>query len=202
MLAGSADGRPDDARDRLLAGVVDAVGGEGYRAVAVADVLRVSGCARRTFYTHFANLEAAMLAAHDAAARHASELATDAWVGGSADGLGDGLEAVLERIVRLTRDEPLLARFLVVEAPVAGGPAVWRQQDRFVDRLAAFVRPLLARAGRESSLLPEIFAGAVVATLRRRLAAGDHDGVERLPRDAMGLLARFSTAGAGVAVAA
>lgn len=206
MVTSSADDGRSGVRRRLLAGVVAAVGTDGYRAVAVADVLAASGCARRTFYAHFADLEASLHEAHRSTTDEVAELATEAWVSGSSAGLEEGLEAVVRRLAALAAEQPVVARFWLLEAPAAGGPAIWSQQQRFVERLAAFARPVIARtaddAGREATVLAELFAGAVMAALRERLARGDDAGLDRLPADAVRLLASLAPAAGAVAVAA
>ena len=61
-------------RLRLMAGMLDAVGEQGYVATSVADVLSRAGVSRRTFYEHFADKEACFLQAFD----HVAAVSRDA----------------------------------------------------------------------------------------------------------------------------
>lgn len=205
MVTSPADDGGSGVRRRLLAGVVATVGARGYREVAVADVLAASGCARRSFYTHFNDLEAALHEAHRRATDELCELVTDAWARGSTAGLEAGLAAVLRRLTAYARDEPTNARFWLLEAPAAGGPEIWRQRERLAERLTAFARAALAErdgGAAHPAALAELFAAGVLATLRDRLAAGDPLALERVADEGLRLLDRLAPERAHVPAAA
>jgi AcrR family transcriptional regulator len=54
-------------RERILAGMVQALAENGYARTTVADVISRSHTSRETFYEHFANKEACFLAAYEQA---------------------------------------------------------------------------------------------------------------------------------------
>src|SRR5687768_6636573 len=56
----------ESQRERMLAAMAEAVAAKGYARVAVADVIALAGVSRKTFYEHFANKDACLLAAFDA----------------------------------------------------------------------------------------------------------------------------------------
>lgn len=67
--------------DRLLAGMLEVVGSEGYKAASVRMVLDRTGLYRQAFYDNFANKRDCYLAAFDAGLARVEGLATDAAAG-------------------------------------------------------------------------------------------------------------------------
>lgn len=57
-------------RERLLTAVTDAIADRGYHATTVAEVIAYAGVSRATFYEHFADKDACVLAAYQQAATH------------------------------------------------------------------------------------------------------------------------------------
>jgi AcrR family transcriptional regulator len=130
-------------RDRLFEAMVAAVADKGYGEVTVADVLRLSGVSRRTFYDLFANKEECFLEAYDRVVGQLVKQVTEAFTGGDnwAERMRDGLRVLLDTL----STHPDAARVGLVEI-LAAGPAALERYDR---AMRGFV-PLLEQ-GREES---------------------------------------------------
>src|SRR4051794_19434877 len=108
----AADGKPTDPyrlarrtqRDRLLDGMARSVARQGYVATPVAEVLRVAGVSRRTFYEQFADKEDCFLAAYDAIIGLCTERLVVAYHGG--DGWEDGIGRAYDEVLRTLAAEP------------------------------------------------------------------------------------------------
>lgn len=62
--AAPASGGAVGPRERLLDGLAAAIAEDGYRNTTVADIVRRARTSRRTFYEHFADKEACLIALH------------------------------------------------------------------------------------------------------------------------------------------
>jgi AcrR family transcriptional regulator len=130
-------------RQRLLEGMVDAVGAKGYAAIAVSDVIKRAGVSRKAFYEHFTNKEECFLAAYDAIAANGQRAISETFR--NAEGLPDSIDAALEELFELATERPDALRMLVVEIAAAGPAGIGRREQ-----LAAGYEDLL----RESLSLP------------------------------------------------
>ena len=153
-------------RERMLRGLADAMADKGYVNTTVADVLRVAGVSRETFYQQFESKLDCFLAAYDAAA--AIVLARmDA-------GPGDW-EAALGTYLRTLAAEWAFARLFLLEVYAAGPEALQRRaehQAAFVDRAEKMLK--LDRFACEA------LVAATGALVTARLAADDPEGLRAL----------------------
>jgi AcrR family transcriptional regulator len=154
----------DHQRRRIMDAVVQVTVTDGASALTVQRVLAYAGVSRKTFYDHFANREAAVLATY--------RLVTEQLVAAietprSDDPLADGLKALLT----LVAARPDVARFCFVEAPRAGAD-VAPSREAFVLALITWLRTLGGRG--------EIRLRAAVGGLLETLATDPGDGAELL----------------------
>lgn len=114
-------------RDAIIGATIRVVGGRGYRATTVGDIIAAAGVTRTTFYKHFADRHKCFLAAFDLVAERvvaavekgcASERSWTARARG-------GLASLVELFVA----EPELARVAVVEPVLADAETRRRQLD-------------------------------------------------------------------------
>ncbi len=77
-------------RQRLLEGMIDAVGAKGYAATTVSDVIKRAGVSRKAFYEHFANKEECFLATYDSIAAVGQRAISEAFR--RAEGLPDSVQ--------------------------------------------------------------------------------------------------------------
>jgi AcrR family transcriptional regulator len=151
-------------RRRIMDAVVQVTVEDGAGALTVQRLLAHAGVSRKTFYDHFANREAAVLATY--------QLVTEqliAAIGPSQDDdpLADGLEALLA----LVAARPDVARFCFVEAPRAGAD-ISELREALVVALVGWLERLGGRGA--------IRLRAGVGGLLEALATGPSDGAELL----------------------
>jgi AcrR family transcriptional regulator len=170
-------------RERIVAGLAEAVAERGYNAVTIAQIAKAARVSKRAFYEHFESKEECFLAAFEIVVLHLHDL-----IEASIEPIGDwphrvvaGLRALLDFLAA----EPQLARLCLVDS-VTAGPAV---AELFREKIDAFV-PLLqpGRAERENPRpLPdsteESLIGALVSMLSRSLAFGDGAALPELLPD-------------------
>ena len=167
-------------RQRILEGMLEAVGSVGYDAASVRTVLGRTGLYRQAFYDNFADKDVCYLEAFDFGVERLETLVVGAavgersWQGKLRAGLGALLEALDE--------EPDIGRALIVEVHAAG-PEALAKRTEVMARITAFVD--LARAEAEESesppsIAPEGIVAGIHAVIHSRLATGANDGFREL----------------------
>ncbi len=159
-------------RERLSAAMVACVSEKGFAATTLADLERVSGVSRKSFYELFASKDDCLLkAVEELVAMTAAGLASacEKVSGGGEGRVRAGLDALIGLIVA----QPAAARMCLIEVH-AGGPGALGPQEGAIASLEAWVGKELAGIwGRE---MPTELAGAIVGGLRivieRRLRRG------------------------------
>ena len=160
-------------RERLIAGLAEAVAEKGYAAVTLTDVVKHAKVSRRVFYANFESKEQCFLAAFEVVVEHLHELVAEAVAG--VDGWPQQAIAATRAVLAFLATEPDLARLCLVESRGAG-PAVTARFNEAVGEMA----PLLAR-GRaerpEGKRLPDSTEdstiGSLVSLAHRKVAAGE-----------------------------
>lgn len=165
-------------RERILKGMLQAVGRKGYERATVQDAILEAGLYRQAFYDSFTDKDDCYLQAIDAGSAWI-ELAMREAAVGQATWRGQ-LRGALTGLLRFLDMEPEVGRALLVEVHAAGPPAVGKRTEA-MERAAM----MMDRAREESEdLAPAISAEAIVAgilaVLHSRLAADQTDGFARL----------------------
>ena len=184
----TADGGPvaravaDPVRRRIAAAIVSLVGSYGYAATSVEMVCERARTRRLHFERCFAGKEDCFLTIHDEiAAELCGRIATSL---AGASSWHDRLWAAGWAAMRFFQEDPIRARFLVVEVNGAGSGA-GRRRDRMLQGLAEIVDGGRgeAREGRPvSRCTAEIAAGAIYGTVLGRIEAGSVErGEDFLP---------------------
>ena len=165
-------------RERLIAGLAEAVAEHGYNAVTIGHITKAAKVSRRAFYQQFESKEECFLAAFEIVIAHMGELIAEA-----VEPIPDWphrIVAGLRALLGFLASDPALARLCLVDSLTAG-PAI---AGRFGEAIAGF-RPLLepGRAERRSPRpLPDStedsLIGALATLLSRSIATGE---AERLP---------------------
>jgi AcrR family transcriptional regulator len=168
-----------ELRERIMEATLVVAGELGYRHSTVAAVLgRYSGY-RLQFYRQFGSLGEAYELAH---ATHCERLATRLLETGAAgSSWRAGLRAALAELGRFVREQPELARGLLIEVHVAGGPALERRKE-VLERLSRAVDS--ARRETESRHSPppltaRFMVSAIESAVVRALARGEPERFER-----------------------
>ncbi len=126
----------ESRRQPILEATVRVVGGQGYQATSVADVIAEAHASRSTFYKHFADKRDAFLNAYELALERIFSAASDGARGAGA--WPEAARGALAAVVELFARDSALARTATVEFAAAGEEA--RQRHRAA--LAHFARLL------------------------------------------------------------
>jgi AcrR family transcriptional regulator len=168
-------------RDRVVLGMVAAVGERGYAATTITDVVRHARVSRRTFYEHFVDKEACFLAAYDAVSDEV--LAAIEGATAERDEWSERLVAGVRAYLRTLADAPAVARVFVAEILSAGPQALARRRAVLL-RFAAALRAQVdaaADAGAPVRRLGDATALALAGAVHELvLATGEEDRGEEL----------------------
>lgn len=172
-------------RQRILEGMLEAVGNAGYDAASVRMVLDRTGLYRQAFYDEFADKDVCYLEAlaygvakFEAIASTAAEPA-EGWRGKLRAGIGAVLDAL--------DADPAIGRALIVEVHAAG-PEALKIRSEAMKEITDFIDSARhSSTGTEAP--PPIAAEGIVAgmhaVVHAKLATGDEDGFRQLLPDFM-----------------
>jgi AcrR family transcriptional regulator len=162
----------DPARDRIAAAMVALAGTRGYAQTTVEMVCERAETRRSHFDRRFAGKEDCFLSVHDEVAARFCERVLAAYSGASS--WHDRLWAAGWAAMRFFEEDPVRARFLVVEANGSGSGAQSRR-DRILQRLADILdggRKELEKPDSVSRCTAEIVAGAIYGTVLGHIESG------------------------------
>jgi AcrR family transcriptional regulator len=167
-------------REKILEGMLEAVGAEGYDPTSVRTVLDRTGLYRQAFYDNFADKDACYLAAlemgigrFEALVKRAAA-SEESWRGQLRAGLG----ALLDQLDA----EPDFGRGVIVEVHAAGPEALARRAEA-MKRAADFIDLARQDAGESESppqIAPEGIVAGIHAIVHSRLSTGATDGFRGL----------------------
>lgn len=159
----------ESQRWRLLVSAGEVLGADGYRAATARRICARAGVSSTTFYEHYGNLDACLLAAHEVALDCFWELVCAAKAKGEG---GDRVRTALDAASGFTLSEPGLSRLLCADVAVAV-PAAAVARERELGRLQGF---------------EAVLAGGVLALFGDRVAAGDQESIPALADELSDLL--------------
>lgn len=167
-------------RQKILEGMLEAVGAEGYDATSVRTILDRTGLYRQAFYDEFADKDACYLAALEMGIGNLEALVGRAaateqgWRGKLRAGMG----ALLDQLDA----EPDVGRGVIVEVHAAG-PEALAQRAKAMKKAADFI-DLARHEGAGSEAPPGIAAEGIVsgihAVVHSRLSTGASEGFRGL----------------------
>ena len=180
--ANATDPRPEgDHRRRLLDAMAHTVALKGYADTTIADLAAEARVSRRTFYEHFADKSACLIALYEAASAQALSVLRSAidprrdWHAQVESALGAYLETLASN--------PKLLRTLFIEILGLGAPGLAarrRANQRLVQFILDVVNGPEAHPPRRAPL-PEAMASGIVGGITELiLQAIEQDRVERL----------------------
>ena len=167
-----------EKRQRILQGMLEAVGAQGYERTTVQAALMKSGVYRQAFYDSFTDKEDCYLQALDAGSAWV-ELAMREAATGQTTWRGQ-LRGALTGLLRFLDEQPEVGRALLVEVHAAGPRAVGKRTEA-VARASAMMD--LAReesADGAPAISAEAVVAGILAVLHTRLAADQTGGFARL----------------------
>jgi AcrR family transcriptional regulator len=172
-------------RERLIAGLAEAVAEKGYGGTTIADITRHAAVSRRTFYEHFDGKDECFVAAFDTVTEQLRGRIDEAYEGDQEWTVAIG--AAIAAMLSFLASEPNLARLAMVEALVAG-PVVVERYDAAVQTFLPYLEA--GREGRPKAVLKrlsdsteEALVGGMVSLIARRIVAGQTDQLESLQPD-------------------
>ncbi|MBB4663351.1 TetR/AcrR family transcriptional regulator [Conexibacter arvalis] len=175
---------PVTQRERLLDGMAQTVAAQGYAATSVADVLKIAGVSRRTFYERFSDKEDCFLAAYDAIVAVALERVRGACAEAPEPDLR--LERGLDALLQVLAEEPAFARLGIVEV-LAAGPRGLARRDETLRLFVGFIqdhREQLGDAGAPpSGLVSQAIVGGIYELLYSHIVRGEADRLPELNAD-------------------
>ncbi|MEX2196137.1 MAG: TetR/AcrR family transcriptional regulator [Thermoleophilaceae bacterium] len=165
VRGGPSEAMSASQRGRMLDAVTRAVAKKGYADVTVADVVRIAGVSRRTFYERFTDKQDCFLEAYEAG--------TKALLGGMAAAVRDLgedphwrdiLEVAVGNYLGTLAEHPDFARTFLIDVLGAGPVAVERRRGvygQFVDQYR-FLAARTAEQEPELAELPDVYLKALV----------------------------------------
>jgi AcrR family transcriptional regulator len=172
-------------RERLIAGLAEAVAEHGYAGATIAHITRHAAVSRRTFYEHFSSKDELFVAAYETVMAELRERIAQAFE--EADEWPQAMKAGISAMLQFLAAEPNLARLCMVEALVAG-PVVVERYDAAIQSFVPYFRS--GRDGRSSEVLArlsptteEALVGGMVSLISRRIIAGRTAELEELLPD-------------------
>ncbi len=165
---------------RILLGMLEAVGERGYEEATIQDVIEAAGLYRQAFYDSFRDKEDCYLQAFDAGSAWVELAMRDGMAG--AEGWRQQLRGALLGLLGFLEERPEVGRALLVEVHAAGEAAV-RKRAEAMERAAAAVDLAREESGEEApAISAEAVVAGILAVLHSRLAASRTDGfLELLP---------------------
>jgi len=167
-------------REKILEGMLEAVGAEGYDATSVRTVLDRTGLYRQAFYDNFADKDACYLAALDMGIARLEALMVRA--AASEESWRARLRAGLGALLDELDAEPDFGRGVIVGVHSAGSEALARRAEA-MKRAADFIDLARLDAGESDSppqIAPEGIVAGIHAIVHSRLSTGATDGFRRL----------------------
>jgi AcrR family transcriptional regulator len=184
-----ADQKRDAQRERLLQATVEEVGRRGLEGTTVAHVIARAGVSRRTFYVHFSDRQACVLAA-----LRSVQAALLAQI---AQGIArrqprHAAQATTAALLEFAEAQPAAARMIMNEA-LAAGSELRDARDEGLDASVALIDQAyreLPADGQSPDLPAALLIGAVHRLLGSRLRRGER-GLLSLQEDLDDWIARF-----------
>jgi AcrR family transcriptional regulator len=172
-------------RERLIAGLAEAVAENGYSGTTIAHITRHAAVSRRTFYEHFSSKDECFVAAYDTVMAELNERVSEGF--GEASDWSHSVRSGIGAMLAFLAAEPQLARLSMVEALVAG-PVVIEHYDAAIQSFVPYFRS--GREGRPPEVLArlsptteEALVGGMVSLISRRIIAGKAEDLEELLPD-------------------
>lgn len=166
-------------RERILEGMLEAVGSRGYEQATVQDAIEAAGMYRQAFYDSFSDKEDCYLQALEAGAawvesvmREGAAAAEPSWRG--------RMRGSLRGLLEFLDSRPRIGRALLVEVHAAGPRAVEKRTEAMV-RAAKLIDLAREEAGGAAPAISAEAVGAgILAVLHTRLASEQEGDFELL----------------------
>jgi AcrR family transcriptional regulator len=169
-------------RERLIAGLTDALYEVGYQKTTVSLIGRRAAVSKSDFYKHFESKDDCFVAAYDAAVERIREQVVVACEAARGEEWPQQVRDAIAALLKLFSEEPALASIALVEGLRAGRGVYDRYQaavEAFVGLLRAGAPPL-PQGGEAPEATDEAVVGGVASLLGRRILAGEGERLSEL----------------------
>jgi AcrR family transcriptional regulator len=169
-------------RQRLIAGLIQALYEVGYQATTVSLIGQKAAVSKSDFYKHFESKDDCFIAAYDAAIEQVRERVLGACADQEKGDWVQRVNAAIAALLALFSEEPALASIVLVEG-LRAGRGVY---DRYQGAVESFVSDLREGAppGPDGADVPEAtdeaIVGGIASLLGRRILAGGGEEIEQL----------------------
>jgi len=169
-------------RERLIAGLTQALYEVGYQKTTVSLIGRKAAVSKSDFYKHFESKDDCFVAAYDAAIERIREQVVTACEAAADQEWSHRVRSAIAALLDLFAVEPALASIALVEG-LRAGRGVY---DRYQAAVESFVEVLRAGAPqpREGGGVPEAtdeaVVGGIASLLGRRILAGEAERLSEL----------------------
>ena len=178
----------ENQRWRLLGAAAEVLAERGYARITTADIAGCAGVSRSTFYAHFDDLDACLLAAYEMAADCLCDLVTGACEGGRGGEWPARLRTATDESLAFLATEPDLACLLGTASP-----ALAAARERLLNRLAWALRGARKLRPQDAPPLPpdteRRLIAAALGLIGDRALAGEAPRLPELSPDLAELLA-------------
>ncbi|MDP9797509.1 AcrR family transcriptional regulator [Catenuloplanes nepalensis] len=160
----------DDARIRVMQGFTAAVAERGYAATTIADIVAAARVSKRTFYEHFPDKEACLLATYQASADRLARILREA--GRQTGGWRERVHALVTAYLAALDAAGPASRTVLVEVQAAG-PRAFRMRSETQHRFAALFVELVESDPALPALTPALAIALVGGINELLLHAAD-----------------------------
>jgi AcrR family transcriptional regulator len=188
----------------MLPAIVRVVADKGYSGTTVADIIALAGVSRRTFYEHFASVEACFLAAYDDGLQALLAAVNDALAGVPKDDWQARSRAAVDAYLRALSAAPAGAAWAyTVEVLGAGRKALARRAAVLAQWVAQWRALQQARSAADPAVRPVddatllALVGGIEELVRECLRTRNARQLPSLLDAATGLALRVLDGGAG-----
>lgn len=174
-------------RERLIAGLGQALYEVGYQKTTVSLIGQRAGVSKSDFYKHFESKDECFYAAYEDAVERVRERVEDACAGASERPWPFRVREGVVALVGLFAADPALASIALVEG-LRAGPGVYDRYQAAVDSFVPRLREGAPRApdGEEvPAATDEAVVGGIASLLGRRVLAGEAEQLEDLLPDVL-----------------
>jgi AcrR family transcriptional regulator len=162
--------------EQIIRALAAAAGERGYPAVTIAEIAARASVSQATFYSHFPDKHAALIAALDSAG--AQMLGVVMPAARRASDWANAVRAAIGALCAFCAAEPDLARLAAVET-YSAGPMALEQRDKTIDEMRALIEPGYLIAPDTSPIVADAVLRAVWALLYGRIVS---EGAHSLPQ--------------------
>jgi AcrR family transcriptional regulator len=186
------EGVKEDQRMRILRATGELVAKRGYNSVTVELIVKRAKVSFKTFYKHFPNKQATFLELFDLTVAETRADVNAALAAAQDASWPAQIVIALRTLFEAYRDDPLLARATIVEAPTVGPVILERYQDAMSGLVPLFRlgRGFDPEVGELPETLEETLSGGIVWSAYQRLIVGEADRIEALLPEAIEFVLR------------